>query len=266
MAETTLLIENLAHRYEAAAWSLAVPSFALSSGMFVGLIGPNGSGKSTLLKAAAGVLHPAAGEVKINGAPLREMERRSLARCLGYLPQETASLFDYTVEEVATMGRYPHASSFGGLTARDRAAVERCLALTEMLPLRRRRLSQLSGGERKRAFLASVLAQEPALMLLDEPTAALDLHHQVRFFRLARSLAEAGIGIAIATHDVNLAAMFCDRLVLMQAGRFLGAGEPKQVLQENVLRQVYGQEIVVASHPEDGSPLLLPRRCAEGRL
>jgi len=257
--ETTLLIENLSHSYAASVWTLTVPAFALRSGMFVGIIGPNGSGKSTLLKIAAGVLQPEAGEVRLNGARLCHIERRALARQLGYLAQDAGILFDYTVDEVAGMGRYPHTSPFGGLRARDREVVERCLALTEMLPLRQRRLSQLSGGERKRALLASVLAQEPALMLLDEPTAALDLHHQIGFFRLARSLAKAGMGIAVATHDVNLAAMFCDRLALLHAGRFISEGPPREVLRENFLQEIYGREIMIAAHPEDGSPLLLPR-------
>lgn len=264
MNKTGLALTDIAHRYDASGWELAVDSFELSSKTFVGVIGPNGSGKSTLLRIAAGALAPERGDVLLDGKPLAGWERRSAAKRLGYLPQDTAWLFDYTVEEVAGMGRYPHATAFGALGAADHAVVDRCLRQTELERLRRRPLSHLSGGERKRALLASVLSQEPSLMLLDEPTAALDLQHQVRFFRLLRELAEGGMGVAAVTHDVNLAALFCNRIVLMRAGRFVAAGAPAEVLIGEHLNAVYGAEVLLSTHPETGTPLILPRRAWEG--
>jgi iron complex transport system ATP-binding protein len=263
MSDIALTLSRISHKYDESDWRLSVEAFSLATGTLTGIIGPNGSGKSTLLQVAAGVLIPSAGEVRLGDGALAGMERRAVARRLGYLPQEVSSLFDYRVEEVVCMGRYPHAPAFGALGTADLEVVERCLERTEMKDLRNRSLSHLSGGERKRALLASVLAQEPEIMLLDEPTAALDVHHQVQFFQLLRGLAGGGMGIAAVTHDVNLAALFCDRIILMDAGRFVAEGPPAEVLQSGHLDAVYGSEILLSTHPETGCPLVLPRR-AEG--
>ncbi len=264
VTERNLALTNIAYGYEGSDWRLAVEAFALQPGTLAGVIGPNGSGKSTLLRVAAGVLQPDAGTVRLGDQDLGRMDRRAVARLLGYLPQDITSLFDYAVEDVVRMGRYAHAPAFGALGAEDVAVVERCLERTEMQALRTRRLSHLSGGERKRALLASVLAQEPAVLLLDEPTAALDLHHQVRFFQLLVELARAGMGIAVVTHDVNLAALFCERILLMQDGVFAAEGTPAEVLQKERLHAVYGPEVRLSIHPETGAPMVVPCRGREG--
>lgn len=264
MSDSGLVLAGISHCFAESDWRLSVDAFSVNRRTFTGIIGPNGSGKSTLLRIAAGVLTPVSGEVLLDGAPLAGMDRRQVAQRLGYLPQEVTSLFDYSVEEVVRMGRYPHASAFGALGSTDGAIVQRCLERAELSALRKRPLSHLSGGERKRAILASVLAQEPEILLLDEPTAALDMHHQVRFFQLVHSLSKGGMGVAVVTHDINLAALFCDRLLLMAGGRLVIEGAPGEVLQRERLEAVYGPEVLVTTHPQTGGPMLLPRRAPGG--
>ncbi len=187
------------------------------------------------------------------------MDRRSIARHMGYLPQELISEYDLTVEEIVRMGRYPYTKGFGSLTSADQEIIQDSLKLTEMENLSERRLSQLSGGEKKRAFLASVLAQSPKVLLLDEPTGALDIHHRIQFFRLLESLVKKTMGIAVVTHDLNLASLFCDRLLLLSEGRCFALGSPTQVLSIENVESVYGDEILMKNHPEIDRPTFLPR-------
>lgn len=259
MGDTLLEFDAVAFRYPGSGWRLAGVSLAVGGGEVVGIIGPNGSGKTTLLRLGAGVLRPEAGAVHLAGRDIRDLSRRRIARLLGYLPQHVTSGFDYRVEEVVAMGRFPHLRGAGFLSARDAEVVARCLAASEVEALRGRRLSRLSGGERQRALLASVLAQEPRVLLLDEPTVSLDLHHQRRFFALVRRLAAGGIAVAVVTHDVNLASLYCDRLALLRDGRLAHRGTPDEVLTPEVLRATYGEEVVLERHPECGRPVVLPR-------
>lgn len=259
MTSTCLTLRGIAHRFPESDWQLALDRLSVTTRTLLAITGPNGSGKSTLLRIAAGVLKPEKGEVFLDDIPMASMERRTLARHIAFLPQEVTALFDYTVEEIVGMGRYPHTSGFGDWTARDREVVEWCLRETHTFTLRHRPLSHLSGGERKRALLASVLAQEPQILLLDEPTAALDIHHQIRFFSLLRKLREKGMGIAIVTHELNLAALFCDRLLLLQDGMRIAEGRPEEVLGERHLETVYGRDVLLLRHPITGGPLVIPR-------
>jgi len=259
VGEVLLEFESVGFRYPGSQWRLADVSLAVHAGEVVGIIGPNGSGKTTLLRLGAGVLRPEAGRVRLAGQDIRGLSRRHIARTLGYLPQQVTSGFDYRVEEVVAMGRFPHLCGAGFLGPRDREVVERCLDASEVAGLRHRRLSRLSGGERQRALLASVLAQEPRVLLLDEPTMALDLHHQRRFFALVRRLAAGGIAVVVVTHDVNLASLYCDTLALLRDGRLAHRGAPEEVLTPEVLRATYGEEVVLERHPECGRPILLPR-------
>jgi iron complex transport system ATP-binding protein len=258
LIDPVLVLKNISHRYEESGWSLHVPLLEIKKSEFVGIIGPNGAGKSTLLQIAAGVLRPDGGSVLLNGRSLSSTARRITARTLGFLPQELTSASDYSVEDIARMGRYPYLKGLGGLSGADERAVDRSLALTDLIDFRRRRLSQLSGGERKRAFLSSVLAQEPEIMLLDEPTGALDIHRQVQFFRLLRELADTRMGIVVVTHDLNLASLFSDRLVLLSGGRPFCSGLPAEVLRSSVLTEVYGKDIYVGTHPQVNKPIVLP--------
>lgn len=253
-----LRVNGVAFRYEASDWTLKGVSFALGAGEVLAIIGPNGSGKSTLLKLAAGVLAPQAGRVFLGEEPMAPMDRRDVARRLGYLPQQVGYAFDYTVEDVVAMGRFPHLSGLGFLSANDLAVVDSSLRQTEILPYRSRPLSHLSGGERQRAFLASVLAQEPKVLLLDEPTSALDIHHQAQFFRLLGRLAQGGIGVAVVTHDLNIASFYCTRLLLLARGQTAREGKPEEVLRQEVLREVYGESVIVDTDRRSGKPIVLP--------
>ncbi len=254
-----LVLRSIRFGYEPGAWELHVPALAFGGEPICGIIGPNGSGKSTLLKVAAGLLSPGAGEVSLNGRPLSRMRRVDIARGLGFLPQECPVLFDYTVEHVAAMGRHAHGGVLELSAPGDREAVERALADTGLEPLRHRRLSQLSGGERRRAWIASALAQEPGLLLLDEPTQSLDLHQAAAVMEILARRAADGLRVVAVMHDVNLAALFCDRLVLLQAGQIAADGLPAELLTPERMFSAYGDKIEVLRHPKTQQPLVLAK-------
>jgi len=239
-------------------WRLGVDRLLVPPGDVLVVIGPNGSGKSTLLRIAAGILRPREGRVLFRGSDIFRLSRAAVARRLGYLPQETRSDTDFTVTQLVRLGRYPHTGLFGGMDATDHAIVRECLAQTGLEDLADRPLSRLSGGERKRAFLASVLAQKPDVLLLDEPTASLDLHHQVRFFRLLRRLARTGLGIAVVTHDINFAALYGDRLLFLHNGRVLAWDTPDTALRAENVRAAYGDSVTLLPHPSAPRPAVLP--------
>ncbi len=258
---TTLLeTEGVSYDYGSDGWRLNEVSLRVSGGELLGVIGPNGAGKSTLLKISAGVLHAHSGRVLLGGKKLSNLSRREIARQMGYLPQNVSSTFDYRVEEVVAMGRFAHLSGAGVMQARDREIVEDCLERTETAVYRHRHLSHLSGGERQRVLLASVLAQQPKLLLLDEPTVGLDMHHQVSFFSLLADLASKGMAVAVVTHDLNLAAMFCTRLILMRDGKIFRGGSVEEVISQEVVGEVYRQSAYVGVHPVSGRPMVLPLR------
>jgi len=259
MTDPFLELRDISHHYPDSGWKLSLSALTILSGEVVGIIGPNGSGKSTLLRIAAGILHPLKGNVFLKGADLSHMDRKAIARILGYLPQELSSVYDHTVDSIVRMGRYPHIKGFGTFKEPDVQAVDRSLERTDLERLRHRRLSSLSGGEKKRAFLASVLAQEPDILLLDEPTSSLDIHRQVYFFRLLRELASDGMGIGVVTHDLNLASLFCDRLILLLDGTCFRSGTPAEVFDPSVIKKVYGDGLLLEQHPESGRPTVLPR-------
>ncbi len=258
MSHSLLEIEKVRYTYTQTEWQLHDISLQVNAGEIIGVIGPNGAGKSTLLRIAAGILKSDAGSIKLLDKPIHKLERRYIARILGYLPQNVTSLFDYRVEEVVAMGRYAHARGLGFLDPKDVTITKRCLEQTQTMEFRDRSLWHLSGGERQRVLLASVLAQEPKVLLLDEPTAGLDLHHQVRFFELLAQQVRQGLSVVVVTHDLNLASLFCDRLVLMQAGKVIHQGTANQVIRESVLGTVYPDNIHIDTHPVHGQPVVLP--------
>ncbi len=256
-------LRDIQHCFPEGEWELKIAALNLSSGEVLSIIGPNGSGKTTLLRIAGGLLKPLQGKIKLDNQNIERLDRRTIAKKLGFLPQELNSEYDLTVEELAGMGRYPHVKGWGRLMEKDRTAINNGLDLTGMAILRKRRLSQLSGGEKKRAFLASVLVQQPRFLLLDEPTAALDLPHQIRFFRLLYRLSREGLGIAVVTHDVNLASLYSDRLLLLSAGQDLALGPPQEVLTPEHVESIYGTDVILEKHPENNRPLLTARSIAE---
>jgi iron complex transport system ATP-binding protein len=223
----------------------------------IALIGPNGSGKSTLLRTAGGVLRAAAGRVLIDDVDLATLAPRQIARRIAVVPQEGPVPAGLMVREMVDLGRTPYARVLLGSTASDRHAVEWAMEVAEVSSFADRFVDELSGGERQRVILARALAQEPSLLLLDEPTANLDLHHQVAMLELVRGLSrERGLTVLAAVHDLQLAALYCDRVALMHEGRIVSQGSPEDVLTEPLLLAAFGQRVVLSPHPTHGVPLV----------
>lgn len=230
-------------------------NFALRRGEIAGLLGPNGCGKTTALRLITGALRPRAGSIHIDGRPRRDYGRRDLARRLALVPQELEVAFDFTVEELVLLGRAPHVGWLRGPTARDRDGALQAMRAVGIDALAARSYRQLSGGERQRVSLAMALAQEPRILLLDEPTHNLDLAQQMAFFTVLRRLtAQRGLTVLAVIHDVNLAALTCDRLMMLQGGRLIADGSPATVVTEDNLRRCYGVEALVRPHPAGGRP------------
>ena len=226
----------------------------IAPGEFHILIGPNGSGKSTILRALAGLWPVAAGEVLVDGQPLASIARRDVARTISYVPQDTRIDFAFTVEEIVSMGRFAHRGRFERESAADRQAVEVALDRCDVAPLRHRAVNTLSGGERQRAVIARSLAAQARYLLLDEPTANLDVRHSVEVFELCRKLAAEGQAIVLATHDLAAAARYAGSLSVVNAGRLAITGSASQVLTMSLIAQVFGvsAERLLC---EDGQPV-----------
>ncbi|WP_019342692.1 heme ABC transporter ATP-binding protein [Stutzerimonas stutzeri] len=232
----------------------------LRSGEVLGVLGPNGAGKSTLLGAMSGELPISAGELLLQQKPLHDWSAPERARCLAVLPQSSSLSFGFRVDEVVGLGRLPHDS---GLAA-DRVIVSAALHAADAQHLAQRSYLSLSGGEQQRVHLARVLAQlwpgrSGQVLLLDEPTAMLDPLHQHSILHAIRQFAELGGAVLVILHDLNLAARYCDRLLLLADGRVRLAGTPDQVLQAEPLRSVFGLDVLIQRHPERGHPLVIAR-------
>lgn len=234
-------------------------ALAVAPGEFLGVIGPNGSGKSTLLRLMAGLLRPASGSVLVQGQDLVALARRAVARELAVVPQESHFAFDFRVEDVVMMGRNPFLGRWDRPSAADRAAVRRAMARVDVGNLAGKSVNEVSGGEKQRVVLARALAQEPGILLLDEPTAQLDIGHQHSFLRVLGELNREGRTIVFSTHDLNLAAANCSRLVLLDHGKVAADGPAELVLEAGLVGRVYGVEPVITRHPATGRPqVLLP--------
>jgi iron complex transport system ATP-binding protein len=253
-----LSVNGVSYEYESGAWKLSKASFSVTGGSIVSIIGPNGSGKSSLLKIAAGILTPLTGGVTLLRRDIREMKRKEIAGVLGYLPQYTERHFDYSAEEVVAMGRFPHTTGARFLNAYDRAVVKDSLRKTGTEALRHRNISHLSGGERQRVMLASVISQEPKVLLLDEPTSGLDVHHQMRFFSVLSTLVVRGMAVVVVTHDLNIASFFSDRLILLRNGAVIHQGTAKEILNKETLEKAYGPGLGILEHPVTGLPIVIP--------
>ncbi|OLF08780.1 heme ABC transporter ATP-binding protein [Actinophytocola xinjiangensis] len=228
----------------------------VAAGEVVAVVGPNGAGKSTTVGLLSGDLGATAGTVTVFGRPVRRWRPADLAVRRGVLPQHTTVAFPFTVAEVVAMGRAPWAGT--PLAADDEAAVAEAMAATEVTGFAERTFGTLSGGERARVALARVLAQRTPLLLLDEPTAALDLRHQDLVMRVAVAHARAGGAVLAVLHDLNLAAAHADRIAVIAGGRVAACGQPARVLTPELLTGVYQREIEVIEHPRTGAPLVLP--------
>ncbi len=249
-------------------WALRDLSCDIREGEVFGIIGPNGSGKSSLLKVLGRILQPAAGGLELFGQDLRGMRQDAVARAVALVPQDTLQVFPFTIAEVVLMGRFPHHQarwSLGALgweTEEDLRLAKAAMADLDIAHLAHRSIGDVSGGERQRAIIARALTQQPRVLLLDEPTAFLDLNHQIEICRTLRRLNEArGLTVVLVSHDLNLASQYCDRLMLLKEGRPFRIGTPDELIRPDTLEAVYGCAVLIDRHPASGLPrVTLPGR------
>jgi iron complex transport system ATP-binding protein len=250
------------YRYpEAARDAVAGVDLSVHAGEFIALLGPNGSGKSTLLRLLLGALHPTSGSVRIDGREPGDWPRDELARRIGVVTQAEEMPFPLTVRELVAMGRYPHLGAWRREGEHDRAAIAQAIAWCEVTDLADRSVLALSGGERQRARLARALAQEARTLVLDEPTAALDMAHEMALFEMMARLAADGVTIVVVTHNLNVAARYAHRLVLLDHGGVTADGSPDAVLTQHAIEKVY--QWPVAVRREDSAPQVVPLRKLE---
>jgi iron complex transport system ATP-binding protein len=218
----------------------------IGEGEFVSVLGPNGAGKTTLVRVLAGAARSFGGEVEVYGKPLKSYRRRDLARCVSLLSQNPPDTLPFLVRDVVMMGRSPHLGRFEMERPHDREAVERAMELLDIGRLASRNLTELSGGEVKRVFIAQAVAQESRILFLDEPTANLDINYQIEIFRILKTFnGELGKTIVLVTHDINHAARFARRIVLLKEGRIFRNGPPEQVIDAGTIGSVFRTEVTV---------------------
>ncbi len=256
--ENAIEADSLDHGYEENK-VLRNLSFSVAKGGFFIVIGPNGSGKTTLLKVVSGIEKPEKGSLRILGKPVERYSRKSLARTVAFVPQMAAVDFPFTAGEVVAMGRSPHKGLLGLDDARDREVAAQSMEFTGVEHLANRKLDKLSGGEQQRVFIARAICQEPEVILLDEPTAALDLAHQVRVMDLMERLQkEKGVTIVMVSHDINLACMYAQTLLLLKDGEVVSIGSPEKVLTFDTLEKAYGCTLLVDRSPLGDFPRVTP--------
>jgi len=234
-------------------------SLAAHEGEFLGIAGPNGGGKSTFLRVLAGLLKPNQGSVSLFGHPLSHYPRRRLAQLLAVIFQDFTSLYDFTVFDMVAMGRSPFVPRWKPLSNDDHHAILNAMETTEVAHLRSRSFSELSAGERQRVVIAKALAQKPSILLLDEPSTHLDLHHQVNIFTILRRLNRKNrVTIICITHDLTLGAQYLDRLLLMNDGLLLAEGNPRDVIQKDLLETIFQTPVSIGTLVETGTPFVCP--------
>lgn len=259
-------------RNGAPAWVLDGVSFEVAEGEILGVIGPNGSGKTSLLKLMTKVLQPQAGAVHLFGHELAGMPQDAVARVAALVPQDSQQIFPFTIAEMVLMGRFPHRRRGGVLLGlgwegpEDLRLAEHAMVEMDVVHLSHRSIADVSGGERQRAIIARALTQEPRVLLLDEPTAFLDLNHQLDICRILGHLnEERGLTVILVSHDLNLASQYCDQLLLLKDGQIFQIGTPEEVIRPEILEAVYGCQVLVDCHPVTGLPrVTLPGRTVAG--
>ncbi len=248
MSDKSLTLDEVCFGYAGCETFLGPIQLAVQPGECWAIVGPNGAGKSTLLRLMAGLVPPRSGAVRLEGRPLQAYAARYRAQRLSFLPQQVSVDADLTAREVVLLGRYPHRATALFESPADHGLAEAAMAATGTLSLASRAVSTLSGGEAQRVHLAAALAQEPQFLLLDEPTASLDLRHQLEVFDILRQrAADGGLGVVAVSHDVNLAATFCTHVLVLNEGKTVGAGTPHEVLSAERLAGVYGVALTAMS-------------------
>lgn len=270
-AQLVYEVRSLCFRYgspwQASTWVLRDVNVDVHAGEILGIVGPNGSGKTSLLKLLAKILRPQKGDLTLFGQSLDAISHIGVARQVAFVPQDNQTTFSFSVAETVLMGRFPHRRrsrwdyGFGWDSREDCAVAQQAMTTMDVAHLAERSIMDLSGGERQRAVIARALTQTPKVLLLDEPTAFLDLQHQLDICSVLRSLKEdTGLTIVMVSHDLNMASQYCDRIVMLKDGEISAMGSPLEVMRPEVLQTVYGCSVLVDSHPESGLPrITLPR-------
>lgn len=262
MSQSLFKIDGLSAGYQIGRDILQSVSLDIESGEFIAIIGPNGAGKTTLLRCLNGLLPTRTGAIRFLNKPILQWKTAELAREIALVQQFNQSLFHFTVKEMVLMGRFPYLRRFEWEHLHDHDKVEECLRLTNLESFRNRPINTLSGGEVQRVMLARALAQEPKVLLLDEPTAHLDIQHQLNFFQLLQQLnCDRNLTVIAVLHDLNNAAMFARRLLLMHDGKITADGVPREVLTVKRIQHVYGIEPIIHYHPQNQQPqIFLPKK------
>jgi|WetSurMetagenome_2_1015567.scaffolds.fasta_scaffold350463_2 iron complex transport system ATP-binding protein len=256
-----LAVERVSFGYRPEVPTLRSITLQVLNGEFLTLVGPNGSGKTTLLRLLDRIYVPNSGRILLNDRDIASYSRVELARRIAFVPQDPITQFPFTVLEIVLMGRSPHSRGRAFENPQDRATALDMLALTDVAHLAHQPITALSGGERQRVFIARALAQQPGILLLDEPNAHLDIAHQVDIFELIRKLnRESGLTVVSVSHELNLAAAYCDRIAMLVCGEIIAAGPPEEVLTEKRITEVFRTPVLVDTHPTRNTPrvTLLP--------
>ena len=250
-----LAVENVSFGYSPGVSTLHNVSLNIHHGEFLALVGPNGSGKTTLLRLLDRIYIPQEGRISLDGQEISHYSRAELAQRIAFVPQETGPLFPFTVMELVLMGRAPHSRGKAFENPNDRNVALQMLTLTDVAHLAHQPITTLSGGERQRVFIARALAQQPRILLLDEPNAHLDIAHQIEIFNIIRKLNRgSGLTVVLVSHDLNLAAAYSDRIAMMVCGSIASVGTPAEVLTEQHIQDVFRTPVLVDAHPSGGAP------------
>ncbi len=264
-SDTAMQADRVSFRYRndqaGRPWTVEDLSFDVRAGEVLGIVGPNGSGKSSLLKLLAGLLRPSSGQIRLGSRSIGHIDPHLLARSIAVVPQEYVQVFPFTVAETVLMGRFPHrreswwGMGIGDESEHDLRQAHQAMVETDVMALAGRLVSDLSGGERQRVMIARALAQEPTILLLDEPMAFLDINHQIEICALiSRLQRERQLTVVLVSHDLNIASQSCDRVMMLKEGRIVQIGSPMETITPENLRAVYGCDVVVDAHPSSGRP------------
>ncbi|MBN1591640.1 MAG: ABC transporter ATP-binding protein [Candidatus Coatesbacteria bacterium] len=257
--KSILAAEKVRFSYHNSGFELGPVDLALEAGEILGIIGPNGSGKTTMLRLLSGFLRPESGRLYLNGGDIRHLKPHLMAKILGFVPSQSPATFPFRSIEIVMMGRLPHLPFLRSESSKDEDIARRAMGATDTAHLADRYFNELSGGERQRVMIAMSLAQEPSVLLLDEPTSHLDISHIVTVFDVLVSLArDSKMAIALVLHDLNLASEYCDKLLLMRAGKVEALGRPDDVLSVENIKSVFRAEVAIHENPATGAPFVFP--------